>query len=873
MMIRTHIKKCPLISLSILLSFAACKTAKDTVYETEISTLDTLTVMPEPLEATLVLDNELPIYHAAADRKVDLIHTALDLRFDFDEQKVIGRAELTIKPYFYPVVEVVLDAVGFQIQNIQMLPNNKDLPYEYDDAQMRIELPRAYNREEEIKFAISYHAYPERNPQGGSAAITNDKGLFFIDPKDLDPDKPTQIWTQGETENNSRWFPTIDKPNERTTQDIKLTVEDKYATLSNGKKVSSVKNADGTRTDRYVMDLPHAPYLFMVAVGEFAVVEDQYKDIPLGYYVEPTYKSSAAKIFNHTPEMLEFFSNKLNYPYPWPKYDQIVVRDFVSGAMENTTAVIFGEFVQHTERGLIDNDNDLIVAHEMFHHWFGDLVTCESWSNLTLNEGFANYSEYMWYEHKYGKDRAEAHRLNELNGYLGSAAQQGIHPLIHYSYEDKEDMFDAHSYNKGGLVLHMLRDYLGDEAFFAALNRYLTDNAFTAVEVDELRMAFEDVTGMDLQWFFDQWYLAAGHPKLEVTYGQDEATGLYTIVVSQLQEGEDVPHIFRLPVDVALYDQMGEKHLFPIEINQRYQAIILRPGFTVAFAQLDDQRVILAEIDEVKDQQEYIAQATHEDNYILRMQALKQINGMEETKKLKQDLLNETYHSYRLYAIDLLDPTSNTDLAVARKMALNDPHSSVRQAALEWLSDQGVEDIVTIAGTVLDKEQAYPVLGSALKIMYAEDASKAEDYMTDLTEMDENYLAGTLADIFASSGDKRYLPFFESRLSTVGFQEMFNFYAQYAKLVKRAEPLRQAKAGDLLARIGGEDGNSFKRFVATNTLYSIYQEMKQRADSQTGTIDPDVQDAAASLKSALEIIVNKETNPNLSSRYSNYNLD
>ena len=271
--------------------------------------------------------------------------------------------------------------------------------------------------------------------------------MFFINPNNEDPEKPQQIWTQGETEWNSRWFPTTDKPNERCTQEMYLTVADKYVTLSNGLLKSSKKNADGTRTDYWKMDMPHAPYLFMIAVGEFAVVKQTWENIPVEYYVEPAYKADAKKIFNHTPEILSFFSKITGVKYPWQKYSQVVVRDYVSGAMENTTGVIYGDFVQKTERELIDNHNDGIVAHEMFHHWFGDYVTCESWANLTMNEGFANYSEYLWFEHKYGREEADRHRRNEINGYLGSVGQGGAHALIHWGYNDKEDRFDAHSYN------------------------------------------------------------------------------------------------------------------------------------------------------------------------------------------------------------------------------------------------------------------------------------------------------------------------------------------------------------------------------------------------------------------------------------------
>ena len=327
-----------------------------------------------------------------------------------------------------------------------------------------------------------------------------------------------------------------------------LTVEDRFNTLSNGVLISSKKNNDGTRTDYWKMDLPHAPYLFMVAIGEYAVVKDSWNGKVVDYYVEPKFEEYARDIFPHTPEMLQFFSDKLGVTYPWPKYSQVVVRDYVSGAMENTSAVIFGEFMQGTDRELVDNrQNENIVAHEMFHHWFGDLVTCESWANLTLNEGFANYSEYLWLEHKHGKDEADFHRMQELSGYMQSAARD-IHPLVDFGYENKEDMFDAHSYNKGGLVLHMLRNYVGDDAFFASLQKYLKDHSFSDVEGHELRLAFEDVTGEDLNWFFNQWFFSQGQPELNVDYDYDEDSKQVIVTVEQVQDPKEMPPIFELPV-------------------------------------------------------------------------------------------------------------------------------------------------------------------------------------------------------------------------------------------------------------------------------------------------------------------------------------
>ncbi|HMX40657.1 MAG TPA: M1 family metallopeptidase, partial [Saprospiraceae bacterium] len=516
----------------------------------------------------------LPRYQASHTFEHDLIHTKVELSFDWAKKRANGRATLTLRPWFYATDRVTLDAKNFDIKSVTFEGKTEPLRYDYDNAQLTVHLGKTFTRTDEYKISITYTAKPdERENFGGSAAITGDKGLYFINADGADPNKPRQIWTQGETESNSYWMPTVDKPNERCTQEMYLTVEDKYKTLSNGLLISSKKNADGTRTDYWKMDRPHAPYLFMMAIGEYAVVKDKWRGIDVDYYVEPKYEAYARDIFPYTPEMLEFFSNKLGYPYPWQKFSQVVVRDYVSGAMENTTAVIFGEFMQKNKRELLDNhwSNEGIVAHEMFHQWFGDLVTTESWSNLTLNEGFANYSEYLWAEYKHGRDEADAHEREQREGYIFSAADGG-HPLIHFGYDDREAMFDAHSYNKGGAVLHMLRQEVGDEAFFVALQRYLKKNEYSDVESHELRLAFEDVTGRDLNWFWNQWFFAAGHPNLEINYQWDEGSKQANVTIAQTQEAVNgVPYVFDLPLAVDIYEPSGKVRREQIRVTRRTQ--------------------------------------------------------------------------------------------------------------------------------------------------------------------------------------------------------------------------------------------------------------------------------------------------------------
>lgn len=795
----------------------SCRSSKMATASIDIRSLDTLTVV-----ADRAPNNSRGIYRAAATRTIDLQHTQLDLSFDWRKQAVIGSATLTVTPVFYSQDTISLDAVGFDIHLITGSMVEDTLAYTYDGQQLVVALDRPYTRGEEITVNINYTAYPERNETGGSSAITSDKGLFFIDPLDLDPNKPSQIWTQGETENNSRWMPTIDKPNQRCTQDITLTVDSNYVTLSNGLLTSSIDNGDGSRSDRWVMDQPHAPYLFMIAVGEFAVVSESWQGIPLQYYVEPAYAPYAQQIFNHTPEMLTFFSEMLDYPYPWSKYAQIVTRDFVSGAMENTTAVVFGEFVQKTDRQLIDNHNDLIVAHELFHHWFGDLVTCESWSNLTLNEGFANYSEYLWLEYKYGIQAAEAHRYTERQGYFAQAYRSGIHPLIHYSYDDKEDMFDAHSYNKGGLILHMLRDYIGDEAFFASLNAYLTTHAYTAVEVDELRMSFEDVTGMDLQWFFDQWYLSQGHPVLQVSYGHNIDAGLYSVVVSQLQEEEGVLPIYRLPLDVVLYGTDGRKHVYNVELNQRDQLFLLQVDYEVAYAVIDDGYTLLAEIyEEEKSSDEWLAQAKGNDNYSYRMEAIDAIEGTADYYDMADELLLDPYYEYRYEGIDASDINKPEVRQTLATMAQTDSHSTIRAAALASLIDSDYKELRSLTTDILQKEQAYNVLEVAIEGLATVDLAAAVQQADKMSIADRDILGACISAVYSKTGDAKHLSYLEKQLSTMSVYEGFSIYNDYASLLFQLDSTALLRGVAYLKPIATSGGNITAQYAAVKTLAEI----------------------------------------------------
>ncbi len=848
------------------------------VRQMEQRQLDTMVISAPPIdkgqERPNPLDFTLPPYKGAYTLTHDLVHTKLEVSFDWEQEAVLGKAELRMTPYFYPSRKVLLDAKDFAIHRVAMKGSSRELDYTYDSLRLAIDLGQTYKKGETYTLVIDYTAYPKGT--GGSAAIISDQGLFFINADGSVPGKPQQIWTQGETEYNSRWFPTIDKPNERCTQEILITVEDRFKTLSNGDLISSIDNRDGTRTDYWKMDQSHAPYLFMLAIGEFAVVEEAWKNVPVSYYVEPEFKADARNIFPHTTEMLDFFSDILDVDYPWSKYAQVVVRDFVSGAMENTTASVFGEFVQQSSADLIDDlTNDKIVAHELFHQWFGNYVTCESWANLAMNEGFANYSEYLWLEHKYGRDEADYHLLNEWDGYFGQAIQD-MHPLIHFSYDNKEDMFDAHSYNKGGAILHMLRYELGDDAFFAGLNKYLTDNAYTAVEAHDLRLAFEEVTGRDLYPFFDQWYFSAGHPKLQITYDHDSTASEAVVVVEQTQDPTRSLPIFKLDTEIDIY-QGEEVQRHNVLIDERLETLRFPADRRPDLMTLDPEYVLLAEINDNKTQEEFVFQYFNGTRFLDRYQALRDLEGGEHPRlhEVLIGALDDPFWAVRSRAIMHIEFQPGIAPKV-RQIARQDPHAQVRSIALEYLAANRDTALRAIALERIQRDSANLVRGGALYALSLVDNEAALPYAKDLAAKAGNssILLDAIGQVYAQSGNPAYLPFFEEKMNRVDGYPAMSFIQQYQSLVEMTKDARVQDEAilqlqQLALNQGGSPWRRFAAFRAINDFRALY---RANLDSAEDTEEKDrLTSKIEQLNQVMQEIREKETNEQLKGIYQQLN--
>ena len=694
-------------------------------------------------------------YRAEKEKKHNLIHTKLSVDFNFDDKTMNGEAWVTAKPHFYATNKIALDANAMLIHEVSL--DNKPLTYEYNEYVLEIELPRVYNKNEEFIIYIKYTARPEKVKDEGSKAITDAKGLYFINADGKDATKPTQIWTQGETQANSAWFPTIDAPNQKMTQEIAITVPKKYQTLSNGILVSQT-NKGNNRTDYWKQDKKHAPYLAFMAVGEFAIIKDSYKNIPVNYYVEKEYAPYAKDIFGLTPEMIGFFSERLGVDYPWAKYSQIVVRDYVSGAMENTTAVVHGEQAYQKPGQLIDNNlQENTIAHEILHHWFGNLVTSESWSNLTLNESFANYGEYLWRAHKYGKTDAEMHYYEQVEAYKNGQNQDKS--LVRFTYDEREELFDLVSYNKGGSILHMLRTYLGDDAFFQGLKTYLERYKYDTAEVHQLRLILEKITGQDLNWFFNQWYFGANHPNIEISYDYNTLRKTVTVNIAQLQS-----ETFKFPFAIDIFEgNKRTRHTVFVASNDA--------SFTFPYnkqpnlIQVNADNVLVCNLYENKILSEYIFQLKNADNFAHRREALFQVASKQDDKNAFNaivDALDDDAYKIRILAlqqIDLINKFSKKDaIRKIMRMANNDDKTLVQAEALSTLGKLTDPELKPIFEKAL-QSQSYSVLGKALVSMYYIDQPLAIQKSKELPDEVRKILATPLTRIFIEAKDESELPF------------------------------------------------------------------------------------------------------------------
>ena len=726
-------------------------------------------------------DKKLPPANYIRSRDVDIKNVSIDLRFDWEKEQAYGNTIVTLAP-FKDTQTFNLDAASMTINSVT-LSNGTALKYTYDgkktDDNLAISLDRVYKKGEDLAVKIDYRTNYVNTADADTAIGSFGRGLRFIKPTAEQPNKPRQIWSQGETEFNRYWFPSYDSPNDFRTSELRATVDKPYTVVSNGKLLDVKDNGDNTRTFHWKMDTPYSNYLSSIVVGEYTEIKNgEYEGVPIYAYGYPSEAKEVAATTKNLPATIKFFSEITGVKYAYPKYSQTFVEDF-GGGMENISATTQIEEMIHDERELLDNDSESLQSHELAHQWFGDYVTTRDWGQIWLNESFATYFQALWDEQFKGHDffLLDDVRKNQQTT-LQTWNQGNRRPIVTKYYANKDAMFDNYAYPGGGSVLHMLRKHLGDELFFKSLNKYLTDNAHQPVSTEDLRIAIEETTGQSMDWFFDQWLYKMGHPIFEVTKNYDAATKKLTLNVKQTQKVDPTnefpqTEFFQADVDV--------------EVDGNVQRVLIKPQAENVYTfdsptapqlvNFDYEGTLLKEMKFEKSVDELVYQATKDKDVIGRQWAIGELSKKTTTDLTKvlaafnSVAANDSSWLLRRTAIGAiaqilapqtpenavqikLDQTTEQTMLKAAK----DEKSLVRADAIEFLGATKDAKYADLYLSALN-DQSYAVLDSAAVALGETKNPKAYDALSKLLTQKSWKGRIQIAGLrgIAALGDKRAL--------------------------------------------------------------------------------------------------------------------
>ena len=474
----------------------------------------------------------------------DVEHYVIRANFDRPAKKVIGDTTIRLRPLKDGFITADFDAVGLTFSSVTLEPAGTSVSYRTAGGKVIVSLGKTFGPGDMITLRFKHTAIPK-------------KGVYFI-PAQAEKDQiphSAQIWTQGEADEARHWFPSFDFPSDKATTEQFITAQAGETVVGNGELVEEIKNADDTVTFHYRMPVPIPTYLVSFVIGKYTRIDDKHRDIPLGYYVYPGTESIGSLAFGKTKEMMAFFEAVTKIDYPFNKYDQTIVAGFTFGGMENVTATTMADTeIFAVTNPLFAAGVDDLVSHELAHSWFGNLVTCRNWAELWLNEGFATFMEAAFREKKYGRRNYMLKIMRDAELFIiDDAINKKRHALFNQNADDVAALFDhpATIYNKGGAVLHTLREEIGNDAFWKAVTIYLNRYRLGSVESTDLLKAMEEASGRDLDWFFDQWVYMGGHPKLVVRHVWDEQKKTLRVTVTQAQKADRLtPAAFRLPMDI-----------------------------------------------------------------------------------------------------------------------------------------------------------------------------------------------------------------------------------------------------------------------------------------------------------------------------------
>jgi aminopeptidase N len=748
------------------------------------------------------------------DHDFDTRHVALDLRFDWEHEQLIGVETMVFRPLLTNLKSIELDAADMTVTSIKLI-NGGPLQFEMDPAKqkLRIALDRNYQPADELSIVIDYRTNASHDRIPGLVGVA----LRFIKPSPDDPSRPRQIWSQGESEYNHYWFPVYDHPNDFFTSEITATVEKPLSVVSNGKLLDTKDNSDGTRTFHWKMDQPHASYLTSIVVGEYTPIISEYQGIPIITNVYPNEVKEGKITAARLPEMVKFFSEKTGLKYPYAKYAQTTARDF-GGGMENISATTQTDNMIHDARTELDSNTDGLQSHELAHQWFGDYVTCRDWSDIWLNESFATYFQAMWDEHKLGGDDFLYSDVKaNQEAYLNAWRQGNRRPIVTKNYVNPDSVFDTYAYPRGGAVLHMLRKTLGEDNWWRAINYYLRKYANQPVETEQFRIAIEESTGQAMDWFFDEWLYKMGHPIFRVTQNYDPAAKALKLSVTQLQTIDSTSQfpqvaLFQTPVDIEIGTASGTRLEHLQILPKKEQDFTIAVDSKPLLVNFDYRGTLIKEVQFDKTTDELAYQLTRDEDVLGRVWALSQLAGRAtapttaeaEKQRIAAELANaltrDKFWGLRVDAAIALanvkDPSARTALVAATR----DPDARVRARAVTSLASSKDPSLASLYEKLLS-DPSYAVIKAAASAFGETKSAGAYEVLTKLLNIPswrDNIKASALYGLEALE-DKRAL------------DVAFRFAGKGNPPPVRAAALR------LLGKIARDDPKAFTLIAETAT--------------------------------------------------------
>lgn len=657
--------------------------------------------------------------HYNPDRPGQVNHILLELELDIPNRSYQGLCSITLTPVRSGIESLTLDAVNLAIDGVSIGLSKQ--AFEYDGERLHISLSMPTEAGKALTVAIAYHVdHPQR-------------GLYFIGPDEHYPDKPIQVWTQGEDEDSRYWFPCFDYPGQLASSEIKVRVPKDLMAISNGELMSSTEEGDAKIYHWHQKEV-HPTYLMTLAVGDFVEIRDQWNGKPVTYYAEKHRQEDAQRTMGKTPRMIEFLSNAYGYPYPFPKYAQVCVDDFIFGGMENTSTTLLTDRCLMDERAALDNrSSESLVVHELAHQWFGDLVVIKHWSHAWVKEGMASYSEVMWTEQEYGADDAAYYRLKEARSYINEDRSRYRRPMVTHVYREAIELYDRHIYEKGACVYHMIRAELGDELFERAMHTFVQDNAHQTVETIDLLRAIDKATGRNLQFLFDQYVLRGGHPDYKVAYSWDGDSHLAKVTITQTQAKKDdestQSELFDLKIPVGFgfvskpkgksKQVRVEVKSFRVRIYQRQQTLYFPLEQKPTFISFDVANHYLKTVSLEYPLLELKAQLNYDPDPLSRIYAIAAIakkGGLEAVKVLGEALTGDAFWAVRLEVARKLGSIKLDQAFEALLPGLKDADARVRRAVVNALGQIKTKESYKVLKPIAEKGDAsYWVESSAIQ--------------------------------------------------------------------------------------------------------------------------------------------------------------